>query len=420
MTTASDNQVTGGARPGPVRPDERAVAPDLARGLMLLLIVLSNTTVFLWAEQRWSPGQHPAGGSTADTVVQVLTVVVLDMRVYPMFAFLLGYGTMHTFLRQTAAGASARDAVRLLRRRSGWLVVFGFAHAALLLATDVLFAYGVIGLVLGTLLVRRGGRVLAGWSVAGAAVLGCLLVLGAIMTVAVATGAVPPDGAAATGPAATTPVLSGAAEESYLASAGYRLGLWLPISAMTVFGFTAPTAVLLGFLAARHRLLTEPQRHVRLLRRTAVAGIAVGWLGGLPAALAHLGVLDLSADATLAAGGLLAVQWSTGLAGGLGYVALFGLLATRLAERRRGPALTAVTAVGRRSLSCYLTHSLVIAPVLAAWGLGLGAHLTSATMAAFATAVWLASAAGAYALDRTGLPGPADALLRRLTYGRRT
>jgi hypothetical protein len=34
---------------GPARPGERALAPDLARGFMLLLIVLSNTGFHLWA-----------------------------------------------------------------------------------------------------------------------------------------------------------------------------------------------------------------------------------------------------------------------------------------------------------------------------------------------------------------------------------
>ena len=53
----------------------------------------------------------------------------------------------------------------------------------------------------------------------------------------------------------------------------------------------------------------------------------------------------------------------------------------------------------------------------ASWGLGLGALLGSATMAAFAVGVWLVTVAGAYAMDRAGWRGPAEVLLRRLTYG---
>jgi uncharacterized protein len=78
-----------------------------------------------------------------------------------------------------------------------------------------------------------------------------------------------------------------------------------------------------------------------------------------------------------------------------------------------------VSAVGKRSLSCYLAHSLLFAPVLAAWGLGLGEHLSSWTMALFAVGVWLLTVAGAYALERAGRRGPAEAVLRRLMYGAR-
>ena len=106
-----------------------------------------------------------------------------------------------------------------------------------------------------------------------------------------------------------------------------------------------------------------------------------------------------------------------GLAAGLGYVALFGLIAHRMGEWRRHPAVVAVAAVGRRSLSSYLAHSLIFAPLLAAWGLGLGALLGSATMAAFAVGVWLVTVVGAYAMERAGRQGPAEALPRRLTYG---
>jgi uncharacterized protein len=80
--------------------------------------------------------------------------------------------------------------------------------------------------------------------------------------------------------------------------------------------------------------------------------------------------------------------------------------------------VTALAAVGKRSLSCYLAQSVLFAPVLAAWGLGLGAHLHSATMALYATGVWLATVVLAYLLERAGQRGPAEVLLRRLAYRR--
>jgi uncharacterized protein len=94
---------------GPVRPGERALAPDLARGCMLLLIVVSNTGFHLWAAHHGASGWHPVGGSALDRVAQLLMITVLDLRVYPLFAFLFGYGMMQLLLRQTAAGTSERE-----------------------------------------------------------------------------------------------------------------------------------------------------------------------------------------------------------------------------------------------------------------------------------------------------------------------
>jgi uncharacterized membrane protein YeiB len=97
-----------------VRPGERALAPDLARGGLLLLIVLSNTGFHLWAASHGASGWHPVGGSALDRAMQLLMITVLDLRVYPLFAFLFGYGMMQLFLR----------------RRSLWLIAFGAGTSA--------------------------------------------------------------------------------------------------------------------------------------------------------------------------------------------------------------------------------------------------------------------------------------------------
>ena len=117
----------------------------------------------------------------------------------------------------------------------------------------------------------------------------------------------------------------------------------------------------------------------------------------------------------------LTTQSVSGLFGGLGYVALFGLIAHRIAGQRQplGVAAVAVTAVGKRSLSCYLAQSVLCAPILSAWGLGLGGIFGSATVALFALGVWLVTLVLAYLQERIGQRGPAEVLLRRLVYPRR-
>ncbi|MCK9873857.1 hypothetical protein MRI28_30265 [Nocardiopsis dassonvillei] len=262
----------GRAPRGGVLPGERALAPDLARGMMLLLIVLSNTAFHLWAAQHGPSGWHPVDGSWPDRAVRFAMIVGLDLRAYPLFAFLFGYGMMQLFLRQRAHGTSERTAVALLRRRSLWLVVFGFAHAALLMAGDIIGSYGVASLVLVWLFIRRGDRVL----LAGAAVFALLIAVPA----AQAAWSLAAHGLEGVGGAGAEPsyLAYAAQEEDPLAAAGTRLVTWAFVTlAGGLLSFGGFAMILLGFWAA---------------------GLDRGDGGPLPA-----------------------VQAATGLACGLGYVA---------------------------------------------------------------------------------------------------
>jgi uncharacterized protein len=395
---------------GPVRASERALAPDLARGVMLLLIVVSNTGFHLFAA-RYGQGWHPIDGSTADRVVQFVVITTLDMKVYPLFSFLLGYGMMQLYLRQTAAGTPERDVGRILRRRSLWLIVFGFIHATMLLASEILTFYGVVTLVLGWLFIRRGTRTLV---IACTVATLLSVALAAPELIAIARG----DFGSADIVVTESPIVALATgEPDVFAAVGRRFMTWLFLLGAGAIGWIASPQILIGFWAARQRILEEPEKHRRLLWWTAVLGITTGWLGGLPSALAHIGVLNVPLAAISEEGRLTALRDLTGVFGGLGYVAVFGLVAIRLSGRaRQNRAVVAMCAVGKRSLSSYLAHSLIFAPILAAWGLGLGAKLGSATMALFAVGVWLVTVVAAYTLERSGRAGPAETLLRHLIY----
>ncbi|WP_262424433.1 DUF418 domain-containing protein [Brachybacterium sp. Z12] len=80
--------------------------------------------------------------------------------------------------------------------------------------------------------------------------------------------------------------------------------------------------------------------------------------------------------------------------------------------------MRALSAVGQRSLTFYLFQSLLLAPLLAAWGLGLAPHLSTASAVAVALGVWLLSLPLAAWMDSRGMRGPAEVLLRRMTYGK--
>lgn len=397
---------------GPVGAGERALAPDLARGFMLLFIALANTVWYLWALPGSGGGVHPEPGGALDRIAQFVVVMAVDMRSYPMFAFLFGYGMVQLARRQEAAGSSVRDVDALLRRRGLWLLAFGFVHALLLWMGDILGAYGLAGLLLGWLFLRRRDSTLLVWA-------GVFTGLAALLAAFSLLGlAFMPADAPSSAAFSMDQTAANIGDASILGAALGRVVAWpLVTVGQGLLGMVVPAAILLGYWAARRRILEEPGGHPGLLRWTAVLGIGVGWLGGLPLALTQIGVWDLS---PAQAGMLTMPHMVTGLACGLGYVALIALAAHRIQGRGRGPGavVTALSATGKRSLSAYLAQSVLCAPVLAAWGLGLGGELTSWSMALFGVGVWLVTVAASYALERAGRRGPAEVLLRRLAYRR--
>ena len=374
----------------------RSLAPDLARGAMLLLIALANSHIYLHGHEI-GVRAYPVPETAADRVVILLQMTLVDGRAFPMFAALFGYGIVQLMRRQTAGGVDALGARRLVRRRGWWMILVGFLHASLLFSGDIVGAYGLLAVVLAGLLVRAGDRKLlvlaAVWTVP-------LLAFGALQGLPV------PDG--------TTSLLPSMATSAPLAAAGFRLAEWVFLTLLLAL-FTLILALLLGMWAARRRLLDDPEQHRPFLVRTAVGGLALAVAGGLPMALQAAGLSPAPTWVTgMVTGALHAV---TGFAGGVGYAAVAGLIAIRVGDRP-GPVVTALAACGQRSLTCYLLQSVVFVAVLAAYGGGLGDRLGVAVTALLAVVTWAVIVLIAEAMRRRGLRGPAEVVLRRLTYGR--
>ncbi|MBK0417960.1 DUF418 domain-containing protein [Leucobacter sp. CSA1] len=419
-STAPTPSAPTSTTPGAAAP--RALAPDLARGLMLLLIAVANVSVYLWGHDTPLYTNHPVDGDGIDLVLSVIGILFVDARIYPLFAFLFGYGMVQFAMSRHVRGVRPEAVRSMLWRRHWWLLAFGFAHAALLFAGDILGAYGLAGLVLTAALFWRSDRAvrITAWILLGLFSVAVLLSLAAAAAVglllppeaqALIAGAGTGDGAGGFGDLSNADLLNGI--PGYGWALLVRIGLWLVATPATVLALLVPACILLGWLAARHRWLEVPGSRIRL-GAVAAWGLAIGTLGAAPPALIHLGVLPALEPV---AWGLMPLDQLAGVAGGVGYAALFGALGVRL--RGRSPAgVRAIAAVGRRSLSCYLLQSVVFAPLLAAWGFGLGSRIGTAAAFAIALAVWLLSVALAVMLERRGARGPAEALLRRLTYSR--
>jgi uncharacterized protein len=390
------------ARParGPVQRTERALAPDLARGAMLLIIALANVAGVVFAGE---PGADttPEG---ADRGFNLVMFTLFHARGYPVFAVMFGYGLVQLARRQQAAGATPQAIRSVLLRRNGWLVAFGLGHAALLYYGDFLGAYGLVGIAMTLVLLRRSDRfhraILWLWGL----VVVEILVLGTLVALNAEPGTTPPAVAHVDSLAAPT----------YIDSLLDRLAEW-PVHTLTVVPFIVITW--LGMWAARRRVLEDPARHVPLLRWTAVIGLGIAIAGGLPMALASAGWLHVD-ESTAALMSLL--HGASGMFAGPGYAALVGLVVLRVS--RNGPVVGALSALGRRSLSGYLFQSVAWLVLLAPFTLALADRFATPSYAGavIAIGVWLVSVFVAAWLDRRNRPGPAEFLLRRLTYGARS
>src|SRR2546423_3340767 len=157
----------------------RALAPDLARGLMLLLIALANAHLFCYGRQLGVRG-YPADLAPVDRTVTLLQLMLVDGRAYPLFALLFGYGIVQLARRQQAAGREPTSVVSLVRRRGGWLMLIGFGHAALLFGGDIIGLYGLLAVLLASVLVLGSDRILLALCAAGLAFTALLGVLQAL------------------------------------------------------------------------------------------------------------------------------------------------------------------------------------------------------------------------------------------------
>ncbi|GAA1456645.1 DUF418 domain-containing protein [Nocardiopsis exhalans] len=366
--------------------DRRSLAPDLARGVMLLFIALAHAHIFTVLI-----GGGEAVQSTADRIATAGNVMFVELRAYPMFAALFGYGLAQIYRRRTEQGHEWPWVRSLLRRRSRWLIVFGVVHAALLFFGDILAVYGLLALVFVGVL-RFRDRTLVILTV-------IWLPLGATLQALVAAEQ------ATTGQSVFPPMGDGLMDELVI-----RLTIYAMILPVMVISTVVP--FLVGILAARHRVLEEPRQHLKLLRGAAFVGLPLGVLGGLPLALikAETWPGHSPLDAMIA-GGLHQV---TGYAAGFGYAALIALIAVRLSDRR-GPVTNALEALGQRSLTFYLAQSVAWAVLFASYTLHF--QLTSPALAVgIAVAVWLTTVVLADLMRRRNTRGPAEVALRRLTY----
>ena len=395
----------------------RYPAPDVARGFMLLLIALANVGF-------WVAGPEGRAPSTADRTWAFIRALFIDQRAYPLFALLFGFGLATMVNRRMASGIDAYcrqltgglrapsaaeldqaqeqatiDARRLVRRRGLWMVLFGLIHGAFF-PSEIIGTYGIVAVVFaGWFAHKHHKRQLA---------VCALVLLSQFVPVVLAMLFGSGGEAAASGAAAAAPTGAGESMASALPWFVTNVNGWFFTALSAAFTTMILPAAFLGARLADTDLIAHPERHRGLLTVAGIGGLALGALGALHELLVPL----TSAQPWAADSALIMVL---GLAGGCGWLAVLALYAGgSTADNRLTGLKWLLSNVGRRSMTAYLSQTVMFASifVIAPWMTGRPLELGLAASAAVAVMVWLTTVVLCAVLERLGMPGPFEVLLR--------
>ncbi len=130
---------------GPVTTSERIRQVDILRGVALLGILVINIGYFVYPEQVQFDPKIMGGFEGVDFWVWRLKSWFFSQKMMALFSMLFGAGLIMMATRAKAAG---RPFGKVYIRRTLWLAVIGLLHAYLFWYGDILFSYGICGLVI--------------------------------------------------------------------------------------------------------------------------------------------------------------------------------------------------------------------------------------------------------------------------------
>ncbi|WP_113926693.1 DUF418 domain-containing protein [Bacillus sp. P14.5] len=368
---------------------KRKLAPDLARGFMLLFISFAHAHVFLYS----SDGSY----TDLDQFIVLVRQIVIDGRAFPMFFLLFGYG-MVQFMRSQEKKGSSWPYIGELFHRRGWCMLFiGLLHAVILF-DDIIGMYGLATLLFFPLLRFTDKNLL--W------------ISGLFYLLIILTGAITARGF---DPFSESTISSSAVQISVIAASAVRTSEWIVYTPLLVYQVVP--GMLIGIWAARKQILDFPVNHRPLLVRISLIGIGAAVIGGIPLAMASSQYWpDVSAEMLTAS---KIIHTATGYLGGIGWAALIGLASIPL-EKSRSTLIMAIAAAGQRSMTFYIFQSVIFVAFFSPYAGGFGNKMGQFGSDVTALVTWLASILIADVMRRLHLPGPAEYFLRRVTYNRST
>lgn len=367
--------------------------PDVLRGFALLGIALVNIPLL-----AIDPIAHVEGADLTEfsnALSAFLLMALFQAKFYLLFSFLFGYSA-HYIIRD-----SKQNSGRWVGRSLG-LMLLGIMHFSFLFFGDILFVYGLFGLLLLVLYFRKE-QTLKTWAWIIYGVSGLMLLAGSGL-VALSEQVLALEGKAL--PDISTDEFSSVmTNENFISAISDRLELWLTAapSGFLLQGPMVFVAFLVGVLAARRKALGEGVNE-SMMKKLAVWGLTIG----LPIQLLAAYMFIQNAVAENYSYGIylisIAINFLAAPVLSAGYVGLLWLLSRKL-------QLGLLSSAGKYSLTIYLSQSVIFASLFSGWGFGLFAELGVLPVSLIAAGTWLGLALIAHLVAKSARKGPMESML---------
>ena len=378
---------------------QRDLAPDVLRGFALLGILVVNIQFMGLSSDQGARGEWTHGFANGSATF--LIAALFAGKFYLLFSFLFGYSS--NYVIRNDRSNRARWIKRCLV-----LIAFGALHFTFLWHGDIIFVYGLFGLLL-TFFFFRADRTLKIWARIIFSISTFLIALVGIATY-IAEYVLKEDLQIAKESNLDTILRSG----TFLESIPARLEVWLLSISLGIFlqGGLAFAAFLLGVRLARSNFLSSPidkAANSKFMRKGLVFGLpiqviaAVVLLNNEQAAEPSESVYLISLFASFVTAPLLSMFY-------------VGLIRKLVEEKPHLVSWMAPT--GKMSLTIYISQSVVTSLIFSPWGLGLFQDLQTWQVFVLAFAIWLLlSYLAAQWLKRFN-QGPLEKLVSSLTSNR--
>ncbi len=366
--------------------------PDILRGFALLGIALVNLPLLSVDTLLALEGADLTDPTNAGAAFVVMAF--FQAKFYLLFSFLFGYSA-HYVIKGDKANRG-----RWIGRSIG-LIILGILHFTFFFHGDILFLYGLFGLIL-LALYFRSEKTIRGWAWGIYIVVGVFFLATTVLAW-VGEVALAAKGKALPETAFVSNLDAALSSGSFLDTVVPRLELWL-LAAPNGFFLQGPlvfAAFLVGVLVARRNGLVAV--NPSLMNKLIVWGLVIGLPTQMLAAyifianstgVDSLGIYLLS----------LTINFLTAPFLSAAYLGLLWKMSTKL-------KLGLLSAAGKMSLTVYLGQSVIFSFIFSAWGLGLFGELDLLQVSLVAVGVYLLLAIFSMLYLKISSKGPMESLL---------